>query len=288
MSTGLLAGRIAAVTGGGRGLGAAIAARFRAEGATVVTLDLAGGDEACDVTDEASVAAAFGRIGARHGRLDVLVANAGVVPPWCDLTAMDLDHWDRVFAVNVRGVVATLKHAVPLMTQGGAVVAMGSIMSESGAPKQALYNATKHAVLGIVRVAAQELGPRGIRVNALGPGPIARKRSARGSRRAPPPAGLRKRRPLRPMRRRRRSAASRRRRKSRRPRCSWPATSPPPSPAACSAWMAAWRDARGQRFAGRFSHPFTARMSWLAARSPSGSVPGWQASVMISSTVRPL
>jgi NAD(P)-dependent dehydrogenase (short-subunit alcohol dehydrogenase family) len=173
MSTGLLAGRIAAVTGGARGLGAAIAARFRAEGATVVTLDLAGGDEACDVADEASIAAAFGRIGARHGRLDVLVANAGVVPPWCDLTAMDLDRWDRVFAVNVRGVVATLKHAVPLMTQGGAVVAMGSIMSEDGAPKQALYNATKHAVLGIVRVAAQELGPRGIRVNALGPGPIA-------------------------------------------------------------------------------------------------------------------
>jgi NAD(P)-dependent dehydrogenase (short-subunit alcohol dehydrogenase family) len=173
MSAGLLAGRIAAVTGGGRGLGAAIAARFRAEGAAVVTLDLAGGDEACDVADEGSVAAAFGRIGARHGRLDVLVANAGVVPPWCDLTAMDLDHWDRVFAVNVRGVVATLKHAVPLMPPGGAVVAMGSIMSESGAPKQALYNATKHAVLGIVRVAAQELGPRGIRVNALGPGPIA-------------------------------------------------------------------------------------------------------------------
>jgi NAD(P)-dependent dehydrogenase (short-subunit alcohol dehydrogenase family) len=81
--------------------------------------------------------------------------------------------WDRVFAVNVRGVALCLKHAVPLMPRGGSVVAMGSVMSERGAPRQALYNATKHAVLGIVRVAAQELGPRGIRVNALGPGPVA-------------------------------------------------------------------------------------------------------------------
>lgn len=171
--SGLLAGRIAAVTGGARGLGAAIAARFRAEGAEVLTLDLSGGAIDCDVTDEASVVAAFRQVAARHGRLDVLVANAGLVPPWCDLTALDMTEWDRVFAVNVRGVALCLKHAVPLMGQGGSVVAMGSIMSEKGAPRQALYNATKHAVLGIVRCAAQELGPRGIRVNALGPGPVA-------------------------------------------------------------------------------------------------------------------
>jgi NAD(P)-dependent dehydrogenase (short-subunit alcohol dehydrogenase family) len=173
----LLAGKVAAVTGGARGLGAAIAAQFRAAGAEVVVLDLpkalAGTDEACDVTDEAQVAAAFARIGAQHGRLDVLVANAGLVPPWRALTDLDTAEWDRVFAVNVRGVALCLKHAVPLMPRGGAVVAMGSIMSERGAAKQALYNATKHAVLGIVRCAAQELGPRGIRVNALGPGPIA-------------------------------------------------------------------------------------------------------------------
>jgi NAD(P)-dependent dehydrogenase (short-subunit alcohol dehydrogenase family) len=171
--SGLLADRIAAITGGARGLGAAIAARFRAESATVVTLDLAGADIACDVAEEAQVAAAFTEVAARHGRLDVLVANAGLVPPWRELTALDLAEWDRVFAVNVRGVALCLKHAVPLMPAGGAVVAMGSIMSEQGAPRQALYNATKHAVLGIVRVAAQELGARGIRVNALGPGPIA-------------------------------------------------------------------------------------------------------------------
>ncbi|HEV7266965.1 MAG TPA: SDR family oxidoreductase [Falsiroseomonas sp.] len=171
--SGLLAGRIAAVTGGARGLGAAIAARFRTEGATVITLDLDGADERCDVADEVEVVAAFGRIAEQYGRLDVLVANAGLVPPWRELTALDMAEWDRVFAVNVRGVALCLKHGVTLMRRGGAVVAMGSIMSERGAPLQALYNATKHAVLGIVRVAAQELGPRGIRVNALGPGPIA-------------------------------------------------------------------------------------------------------------------
>jgi NAD(P)-dependent dehydrogenase (short-subunit alcohol dehydrogenase family) len=165
---GMLAGKTAVVTGGSRGLGAAILARFRMEGAKIVVLDL-DGDPPCDVTDEAQVAAAFARI----GRLDVLVANAGLVPPWRELGALDMAEWDRVFAVNVRGVALTLKHAAPRMGPGGAVVAMGSIMSERGAPRQALYNATKHAVLGIVRCAALELGPRGIRVNALGPGPVA-------------------------------------------------------------------------------------------------------------------
>ncbi|WP_203076973.1 SDR family NAD(P)-dependent oxidoreductase [Falsiroseomonas ponticola] len=171
--SGLLAGRVAVVTGGARGLGAAIASRFRTEGAGLVTLDLEDADEACDIADEAQVRAAFARIAERHGRVDILVANAGLVPRWRELGALDMAEWDRVFAVNVRGVALSLKHAVPLMPRGGAVVAMGSIMSEKGAPGQALYTATKHAVLGIVRAAAQELGPRGIRVNALGPGPIA-------------------------------------------------------------------------------------------------------------------
>ncbi len=164
----MLAGKAAVVTSGSRGLGAAIAARFRAEGAEVTVLDIAGGPP-CDVTDEEQVAAAFARI----GRLDVLVANAGLVPPWQEVPALDMTEWDRVFAVNVRGVALCLKHAVPRMPCGGAVVAMGSIMSERGAARQTLYNATKHAVLGIVRCAALELGPRGIRVNALGPGPVA-------------------------------------------------------------------------------------------------------------------
>ena len=167
---GMLNGKTTVVTGGARGIGAAIATRFRDEAARVVTLDLNGGDLDCDVTEEASVSAAFARVGPR---VDVLVANAGVVPGWSDLTAMDTALWDRVFAVNVRGVMLTLKYAVPLIPRGGSIIAMGSIMSERGAARQTLYTATKHAVLGIVRCAALELGPRGVRVNAIGPGPVA-------------------------------------------------------------------------------------------------------------------
>lgn len=161
----LLAGKVAVVTGAARGLGAAIAARFAAQGAIVHPLDL----PECDVTDERQVAAFFDRVGV----LDILVANAGLVPPWRAVDALDLDEWDRVFAVNVRGVAACMKHATPRLRAGGAVVAMASINAERGAAGQALYTASKHAVLGLVRAAALDLGPRGIRVNAIGPGPIA-------------------------------------------------------------------------------------------------------------------
>lgn len=161
----MLAGRIAVVTGAARGLGAAIAARLAQEGAVVHGLDLPD----CDVTDEAQIAVAMA--GLLH--VDILVANAGVVPPWRGIDALDFTEWDRVFAVNVRGVAACMKHAAPRMGQGGAILAMASLNAERAAAGQALYTATKHAVLGLVRAAALDLGPRGIRVNALGPGPIA-------------------------------------------------------------------------------------------------------------------
>jgi NAD(P)-dependent dehydrogenase (short-subunit alcohol dehydrogenase family) len=163
-----LDGRVAVVTGAARGLGAAICARLREAGAEVVPLDISL-DPPCDVTDDASLAAAFVRL----PRLDILVANAGLVPPWRDVAALDVAEWDRVFAVNVRGVALTMKHAIPRMGPDGSIIAIGSIMSEKAAARQALYTATKHAVLGLVRAAALELGGRGIRVNAIGPGSIA-------------------------------------------------------------------------------------------------------------------
>ncbi|MCX8102748.1 MAG: SDR family NAD(P)-dependent oxidoreductase, partial [Geminicoccaceae bacterium] len=120
---GLLQGRVAAVTGGARGLGAAICAEFRAAGAVAHALDLDGPDP-CDVTEEASIAAALARIAAAEGRLDIVVCNAGVVPPWRGIEALDLAEWDRVFAVNVRGAAATMKAAVPhLKARGGAILA---------------------------------------------------------------------------------------------------------------------------------------------------------------------
>lgn len=174
----LLEGAFAAVTGGARGLGAGIARRFAAEGARGAVLDLPSvlaevpdGWEGipADVRDEESVRQAFADI----DRVDVLVAAAGIVPSWAGIPDTDLDAWDEVFAVNVRGIAATLKHAAPVLGEGASVVLIGSLNSRRGDPNIASYVASKHAVLGITRSAALDLGRRGIRVNALGPGPVA-------------------------------------------------------------------------------------------------------------------
>lgn len=185
-TSGLLAGRFAVVTGGARGIGAAIVRCFADAGASGAVLDLPGAlaeaalparwlSIACDVTHERSVRAAMGEAAsAGGGSIDIVVANAGVVPPWRDTEDIELDEWDQAFAVNVRGVIATIKHGVPAMkAKGGAIVAMASLNAWRAHPKLCLYTATKHAVLGIVRSCALDLGRHGIRVNALGPGPIA-------------------------------------------------------------------------------------------------------------------
>jgi NAD(P)-dependent dehydrogenase (short-subunit alcohol dehydrogenase family) len=171
----LLGGRTAAVTGGASGLGAGIVRRFAAEGARGVVLDLADGGSlpdgwrfaAIDVRDERSVEAAFAEVGA----IDVLVAAAGIVPGWRTTERLDLDEWAEVLRVNAIGTAATFKHA--RVADGGAIVAIGSLNSRRGDPNIASYVASKHAVLGLVRSAALDLGRRGIRVNAVGPGPIA-------------------------------------------------------------------------------------------------------------------
>jgi NAD(P)-dependent dehydrogenase (short-subunit alcohol dehydrogenase family) len=181
--TALLADKVALVTGGAQGLGRGIAEGFAAAGARGLLFDrLPAGDalpdrwrfESGDVATEGDVARAVARVREEFGRLDVVVANAGIVPPWHDTEAIDLAEWDRVFAVNARGVMATIKHAVPLMKEhGGSIVAMGSTNSWIAHAKQAAYTASKHAVLGIVRAAALDVGRFGIRVNALCPGPVA-------------------------------------------------------------------------------------------------------------------
>lgn len=177
---GLLDGRVALVTGGTRGLGAAIARTFAAAGATGTVLDLETGpcphgwiSLAADVTDESDVERAVLATTGRFGRLGVVVANAGVVPPWSSTTDFDLDALDRTLAVNVRGVAATLKYgARALVRDGGTVVVTASMNSHRAASAQGSYTASKHAVLGLVRTAALDLGPCGIRVNAVGPGPV--------------------------------------------------------------------------------------------------------------------
>jgi NAD(P)-dependent dehydrogenase (short-subunit alcohol dehydrogenase family) len=180
---GLLEDKVTLVTGAAAGIGRTIVRHLADVGAVGLGFDIAARGMDLpngwitwpgDVCSEDDVSDAVEAVRNEFGRLDVVVANAGVVPPWRETEAIDLDEWDRVFAVNVRGVIATIKHAVPLMkATGGSIVILGSLNSHRAHPRQCLYTASKHAVLGITRSVALDLGRFDIRVNALGPGPIA-------------------------------------------------------------------------------------------------------------------
>ncbi len=178
-----LTGRRAVVTGGASGLGRAIAARLAASGALVTIIDLAPALSdlsaaqsgfACDL----AAPDALGRLAvlaAEIGTIDIVVANAGVVPPWRGLRALDADEWGRVMAVNVWGVAATIGGFADALARSdhGSVIVMASINGFRAHPDQVLYTASKHAVIGVMRAAALDLGRDGTRVNALAPGPIA-------------------------------------------------------------------------------------------------------------------
>lgn len=177
-----LSGKVALVTGAANGLGRAIAGAYASAGAVGLSLDLPDTSNAppegfeplvADVTREADLVAAVSAARERFGRLDIVVANAGLVPAWRETGGLDLDEWDRVFAVNVRGVAATLKAAIPGLPNGGSIVVMASINSYKAHARQMLYTATKHAVWGMVKSAALDLGRFNIRVNAIAPGPVA-------------------------------------------------------------------------------------------------------------------
>lgn len=178
----LLTGRRVLVTGGGRGIGAATVETFAAMGAVGAAVDLPGsawslpdgwiGVEA-DVTREDQVEAAVARAVDHLGAIDGVVAAAGIVPAWQDPADLDLADFDRVLAVNVRGVATTLKHVSDRLGPGASVVAVGSLNSWRGDQNIWSYVASKHAVLGLVRSAAASLGPRGVRVNCVAPGPVA-------------------------------------------------------------------------------------------------------------------
>ena len=136
--------RVALVTGAANGLGHAIATCFGEAGAPGVGFDaepfnkgLPAGwiEHRGDVVNEADLAGAVDLAGDRFGRLDIVVANAGLVPPWQETEHLDFEEWDTVFAVNVKGVAATIKHAVPLMKRtGGTVIVMGSLNSRRAHP----------------------------------------------------------------------------------------------------------------------------------------------------------
>lgn len=181
-----LDGKVALVTGGGTGIGAAIAACFVQAGATVavsgrtadrlsVSAARTGAHPiAADVSQESAVQLLFQQIESRFGGLDILVNNAGVTGPVARAEDLDLAQWDDTMASNVRGTILCIKYAVPLMRRrgGGAIVNMSSLMGLRGYPMRSAYTATKFAVLGITEAVAQEVGVDNIRVNALCPGAV--------------------------------------------------------------------------------------------------------------------
>lgn len=188
---GRLADKIALITGAGSGLGREMALLFAAEGATVVVNDIdpdAGnrttgeiGERAQfvggDVSDDASVARLFDEIRSSHGRLDVSVHNAGIMDPRDEgVTETPLEVWDRVIAINLTGVFLCCRHAVPLMldTDGtGSMINIASFVALMGAAApQVAYTASKGGVLAMTREIAVQYARRGIRANAICPGPI--------------------------------------------------------------------------------------------------------------------
>ncbi|MQM11239.1 hypothetical protein Taro_044144 [Colocasia esculenta] len=127
----------------------------------------------CDVTDEKQVEALVSHAVAAHGRLNVLFSNAGVMPAMpSGVLDMDIAELDRVMAVNVRGAACTVKHAARVMVAGGtrgSIVCTASVAASVGGLSAAAYTASKHAVLGLVRGAAGELGKHGVRINCVSP-----------------------------------------------------------------------------------------------------------------------
>jgi 3-oxoacyl-[acyl-carrier protein] reductase len=185
------AGRVAVVTGGSRGIGRAVATRLGLEGACVVVSYLQAAGEAAsaveeivakggqaiavqaDVTDETAVRQMVRAAVRRFGRLDLLVANAGVVRDQL-LGAMTLDQWEVVVATNLRGPFLCIREALPFMmgTGSGNVVCLTSIAADRAGRGHANYVASKGGVNALVRSLAVELAPKRIRVNAVSPGVI--------------------------------------------------------------------------------------------------------------------
>ncbi len=187
MSDKRLAGKVALVTGASRGIGAAIALRFAADGAKVVVnyansegeankvvarITAAGGQAIAvkaNMGNPAEIAALFAATMKAFGKLDILVNNAAIMQRLFlpDVTAETID---AHFNVNVRGYLLSCKHAAEVMTNGGCIINVASAISRMAYPGAVVYTATKGAIDVMSRVLAMELGPKGIRVNVLAPG----------------------------------------------------------------------------------------------------------------------
>ncbi len=178
---GRLEGKVCVVTGAASGIGAETSRRFRAEGAKVAGVDLRDGAEgdlalAADVTDEQAVIDLYAQVRDAFGRIDVLFNNAGISPS-DDASVLDttLEAWQRVQRVNLEAVFLCCKHGIPhlLESGGGSVINTASFVATLGAAtSQVSYTASKGGVLALSRELGVEFARRGVRVNALCPGPV--------------------------------------------------------------------------------------------------------------------
>ena len=181
--TGRLEGKVAVIVGAARGIGKGIAVRFAEEGAKLVIADTEAELGAAtanelgavfirtDISQMADAEAAVNLALGRHGRLDIIVQNAGIYP-WQLLETTTPEDWDRVMAVNVRGPFLMIKHVSrPMMKQRyGKIINIGSGTTFRGIPKMAHYVTSKGAVVAMTRTLSRELGEHGICINTLAPG----------------------------------------------------------------------------------------------------------------------
>jgi len=177
-----LSGQHALVTGGGRGIGAAISARLVEAGArvTIADMDPGASDAAakigagflpCDITNAQQLAAAFDAA-TGDGPLAILVNNAGIFPTTGQIVDVEDDFVARMLDVNVRAQFSATREAARRMTGGGTIINIASIAGMGGGNNISAYSASKAAVIALTRAASSELGPKGIRVNAIAPGVI--------------------------------------------------------------------------------------------------------------------
>lgn len=182
-----LEGKVAVLTGGAGSIGVATAKALAEAGASVFLIDLEptaveralaelpaerAGGQAADVTDSAALSTAVAACVERFGDLDVAFANAGVFGVAAPITEYPEDVFEQVMRVNVLGSFHLARHALPRMRRGGALIINSSVVGLMAEAKLGAYAASKHALVGLMRVLAKEMAPLGIRVNTIHPGPV--------------------------------------------------------------------------------------------------------------------